>query len=356
MSCSNCFNGCAEIVSDQCVRYTGIDIPVLGIKSGDSLSYVEQALITFLTSTLDGSGIKPTIDPTIICNLVKQYLPTCEDLTVTNILTALIKAACDLQTQTFTNLTSINTINGQIATIEANYNLTCDYITDVTPSVTPSSGTHAVLQATIDALCAFILDVEAHYVLLVDLPGLIQDYLNTLYPPTQQYTKMIPYVAVPYFGSVANFDSTGAGFANLGYDKIYLCNGNNSTPDLRGRVLVGAIQGMYGGPLAPAVDPNFSFYNPNYAVNDISGTNSIILNTPQLPAHTHGIVDPGHAHTYLKAGTVGVTESLTQGITSGATGITSTATTNISVTSAGGGQPHQNNQPSWACYYIIYIP
>lgn len=45
--CSNCYNGCAEITSDQCIRYTGIDVPVLGIKTGDSLSYVEQALITF---------------------------------------------------------------------------------------------------------------------------------------------------------------------------------------------------------------------------------------------------------------------------------------------------------------------
>lgn len=99
MSCSNCFNGCAEIVSDQCVRYTGIDVPVLGIKNGDSLSFVEQALITFLTSTLDGTGIKIDINPAIICNLVKQHLPTCGDLTVVDFITALIKAACDLQTQ-----------------------------------------------------------------------------------------------------------------------------------------------------------------------------------------------------------------------------------------------------------------
>ena len=50
MSCSNCFNGCAEIVSDQCVKYTGVPVAVLGIQTGDSLSYVEQSLIGFLTS------------------------------------------------------------------------------------------------------------------------------------------------------------------------------------------------------------------------------------------------------------------------------------------------------------------
>jgi len=64
--CSNCYNGCVETTSDQCVRYTGVDVPVLGIQTGDSLSYVEQALITFLTSTLDGSGIILTINPQII--------------------------------------------------------------------------------------------------------------------------------------------------------------------------------------------------------------------------------------------------------------------------------------------------
>ena len=60
---SNCYNGCTEIVSDRCIKYTGIDVPVLGIQTVDSLSYIEQSLITFLTSTLDGTGIKPVIDP-----------------------------------------------------------------------------------------------------------------------------------------------------------------------------------------------------------------------------------------------------------------------------------------------------
>ncbi|BCU97892.1 MAG: hypothetical protein CM15mV19_1420 [uncultured marine virus] len=46
-NCSNCYNGCTEITSDKCVKYTGVDVPILGIKNGDSLSYVEQALITF---------------------------------------------------------------------------------------------------------------------------------------------------------------------------------------------------------------------------------------------------------------------------------------------------------------------
>ena len=56
-NCNNCFNGCTEIVSDRCVKYTGIAIPSLGIQTGDTLSFVEQALSTFLLSALNGTGI-----------------------------------------------------------------------------------------------------------------------------------------------------------------------------------------------------------------------------------------------------------------------------------------------------------
>ena len=121
MSCSNCFNGCTEIVSDRCVMYTGIDIPILGIKEGDSLSFVEQALIEFLTSTLDGSGIKPVIDPQIICDLVKNNLPTCGDLTLNDFLSALIKSACDLQTEVTALTTTVTNINNQLSSSSLQY-------------------------------------------------------------------------------------------------------------------------------------------------------------------------------------------------------------------------------------------
>ena len=40
MSCSNCppdacYNGCVNVISDDCVRYTGADIPALGIQTND---------------------------------------------------------------------------------------------------------------------------------------------------------------------------------------------------------------------------------------------------------------------------------------------------------------------------------
>jgi len=378
MSCSNCFNGCAEIVSDQCVRYTGIDIPVLGIKNGDSLSFVEQALITFLTSTLDGSGIKPDISSTIICNLVKDYLPTCGDLTVVDFLTALIKATCDLQEQVDLIVADIVVINNQLDVIEGDYDVNC------LTGVTAGSGTHAVLQATLDALCAFIVDVETNYVLLADFNTLVADYLAGLPSSTLVSQKMVPYVAYEYYGSLTQFDATGKGIGD--WDKIYLCNGLNGTPDRRGVVAVGAISSVPGGPLPSATNPASSPFNPNYAfAGPIVGSNSVTLNANQIPSHVHDntlvFTNPDHTHFTFTANSLVSGAAIITSTTSPAYQLTGAAdfsynmvgnnvTPTIGLTSpsksaltitltnvvAGGNQAHANNQPAIAAYYIMYRP
>jgi len=372
MSCTNCYGGCTQIISDQCVKYTGIDVPILGIQNGDSLSVVEQSLITFLTSVLDGTGIKPTIPSEIICSLVSQYLPTCEDLTEVDLFKALIQAACDLQTQ-------ITTQKNRIDVIEADYTLDC------LTGVGVSDGTHAILQAVITKLCsvstdlaALALNVSTNYVALSDLNTLIQAYLNSIAPGSQQYLKMVPYTILPYYGSLGNFDGTGAGIGD--WIKIYLCNGLNGTPDLRGRVPVGAIVSAPGGALAPAVNPGSSAFNPNYALGDtVYGVNSVTLVTNQLPVHAHGITDPGHTHFVAvnnptDTGNVTISASyplsmrrdvadnndytlLSNTTGTANVGLSSFSTTGISSTDvAGGGLAHDNKQPALAVYFIIYIP
>ena len=364
MSCSNCFNGCSEIVSDRCVRYTGVDVPVLGIKTGDSLSYVEQALIEFLTSTLDGSGIKPDIDPNIICNLVKQYLPTCGDLTVTDLLTALIKAACDLQTQ-------VTAIVAQLAVIEAPYNVGC------LTGVTSTSGTHAILQAVITKLCtletsltALALNVSTNYVAISDINDYIAAYLASLNPGGNVAYKdrMLPYTAVEYYGSLAFFDATGAGQGD--WDRIFLCNGLNGTPDKRGRVPVGAIQNVPGGPLDAAVNPltpTTGGFNPNYALYDKTGLNYNILGIQEIPSHTHVLnvsstISPNpHNHGYTGSVGNGWPDGADDCCNTYVKGskiedITLTVNTTGSIDPNGGGKPHDNKQPALACYYVMYIP
>lgn len=352
MSCSNCYNGCSEIISDQCVKYTGVDIPLLGIKNGDSLSYITQSLVGFLSSTLDGSGIKIDIPQNVYCTLVSQYLPVCGDISLIDILTALIKASCSLQTQ-------IDDINTTLSILNASYTTSC------LSGVDSTSKTHAVLQAVITKLCsidsdltALTLDVSTNYVKLSDLNALIAAYLSSLTPgTTQQYLKMIPYTAMEYYGSLSNFDGSGKGISGLGWDKIYLCNGNNGTPDKRGRVGVGVIQGVGGGAMNPNVDPAFST-NPNYTLGMLQGINAVTLTSTQIPAHSHTITDPGHSHT--------ITGYVGGGSHSFAAGSgnfwyldpkTSTEFTGITGTNSfGGGLSHTNIQPVLACYYIIYLP
>ena len=376
-TCSNCYNGCTEIVSDRCVKYTGIDVPVLGIKTGDSLSFVEQALITFLVSTLDGTGIKIDLGTTVVCNLVQKYLPTCGDLTIVDISKALIQAACDLQEQVDVIVADIVVINDKIDVIEADYDVKC--LTVVTPSITPSSGTHAILQATIDTLCALVLDLNTNYVRYDELDELIQAYLD-MSSSGAISNRMVPYAVVPYFGPITFFNSLGAGTGD--WNRIFLCNGLNGTPDLRGRALTGAIVGVPGPTMSPVVDPTVSSANPNYSLYDNAGANQITLQDTQIPLHTHAntatavSTSPPHTHSTIAKNSGVVSHDVSsafyhQGSTwsnagtsdikdSGIQDSTVTVDTVVTLTNApgpvGGGLPHANIQPVTACYYIMYIP
>ena len=380
-NCSNCYNGCTEIVSDKCVKYTGIDVPVLGIQTGDSLSFVEQALITFLTSTLDGTGIKIDIDPEIICALVQEYLPTCGDITAVDLFNALIKAACDLQEQ-------IDAVVAELAILNADYDIDC------LTGVTSSSDTHAIVQAVITKLCdvsadlvALAIDLDTNYVKLSDLNDLIQAYLDSIAPPTNKaYRTMVPYVAYEYYGPLSNFPTNADDLSTTGqgtgyWEKVYLCNGSNGTPDKRGRVAVGVIQGVGGGALNPNVDNSFPG-NPNYTIGMLQGTNTITLTASQIPSHTHlntlVFNNPDHTHFTVggNANNSAITAStsissgaalggnssytLTQGTVPATAGLTSPSKSNLTIeytnVAAGGGLSHNNIQPVIAAYYIMYIP
>ncbi len=374
-NCSNCYNGCAEIVSDQCVKYTGVDVPALGIEKGDSLSYVEQALITFLAATLDGTGIAIEIDDDLYCELVSQYLQECSTVTALDLFKALVQAACNLQEQ-------IDVINETLDTLNADYDVYC------LDGVTDASDTHDVVQAVIVKLCeldvsltALALDVDTNYVKIAELNAYIQAYLDSIAETTRYSSRMVPYTPIPYIGSlVGAFDITGAGLADTAWEDIYICNGENGTPDLRGRVVVGAIAGVPGGALDSEVDPASSPFNTNYSLGTTAGTNSITLITTQIPVHDHTLTDPGHTHVLaveyeedaieLGAGDYLATlrnngdgdENAYQLMSAQGSGDdpdvgqVATSTTGITLADAGGGEAHANFQPAYATYFIIYIP
>ena len=353
MSCTNCFNGCTEITSDKCVKYTGADIPALGIQNGDTLEFVEQTLAQFLISTLNGTGIKPIVDLEGVCSIVANNIPPCVGCagpTLNDLLQALIDSACDLQDL-------VNNVTNNLEILEGPYNEGC-----LTVEETTFSNTHNVLQAVITQLCELQADFDQ---LLIDLP-------NT-------------YVAYPWFAPSLTglFDGTGAGITSGEYENVYLCNGGNpGVPDLRGRVLAGVTNGMGGNTLPPDVNPQSNpTFNPNYTLGTSFGTNFVILETSQIPTHTHIVTveDAKHAHftTALGAGPFIYPPNSTNPIvwnrdyddtgtyrlsgTSGAlatVGLSSLSESNITVSleDTGQSQAHQNNQPTIGCYYIMYIP
>ena len=374
MSCQNCYNGCTDIIPDKCTKYTGNNVPELGIENGDSLFSVQQSIFSFLLSVIDGTSIKPEINQEFICEKISQYLGE-QELTLPNIINAILQTACDLQTQ-------VTNVKNSVDTINTAYTLNC------VSGVTDNTNTHEVLQAVITKLCnvntvltALSLNVSTNYVKLSELNNLIAAYLSGGSTSIKLYNKMIPYTVVEFYGNLSEkFDSTGAGLGD--WEKIYLCNGNNGTPDKRGRVSVGTTTGMGGGTLDSAVDPSVSG-NPIYSLGTKYGTNTVVLSTAQIPSHNHlattTVIVSDHFHNiagaagsnipltsstpistevrggsqYIEYSISGTSNAATLGKTSVAT---ISASANTSVGANGGGLGHNNVQPSIACYYIMYIP
>lgn len=366
MGCTNCFNGCGDTTSDQCIKYTGNTIPELGITQGDSLLAVENVLTSFLLTIMDGSSIIPTLSVDHICNIVKQYLPDSGVITLNDIVSGLIKSICDIQTE-------INVINAELLSLNSDYTIPSNPILGpCLTGVTTSSDTHNIVQAVIYKLCSLNIDLysltqdlHTNYVLIDEINTYIQDYLNSIHTESLMNSKMVPYSIIPFYPTPAflagKFDITGAGLGN--WSKIYLCNGQNGTPDKRGRVDVGATN-MGLTAFNPAVDPNIPG-NPTYNQGTLQGSNTITLSLSQTPNHTHAatvtVTDPGHTHLFNKTNDMtSSSPSATSGIGINSTQSTLPSTTGISVSvvnaAQGGGGAHNNIQPSLGVLYIMYIP
>jgi hypothetical protein len=116
-----------------------------------------------------------------------------------------------------------------------------------------------------------------------------------------------------------------------------LCNGNNGTPDLRDRFVVGA--------------------GSTYAVDATGGSADATLPTH---THTNTVTDPGHTHTYDDVGRTAFAFGSTAGpdfnsTTATTSTTTNTQTTGISVTidNAGTSGTNANLPPYYALCYIM---
>lgn len=116
-------------------------------------------------------------------------------------------------------------------------------------------------------------------------------------------------------------------------------SGDGSTtfalPDCRGRV-IGAI-GSGSGLTARSLGANV-------------GAETHTLTISEMPSHTHGITDPGHTHSYVNntnnQSTDNAFATQTSADDSDLAATTGSSTTGITVNSAGGGNAHNNMQPT----------
>lgn len=369
--CSNCFNGCGDIISDKCVKYTGtnMDLNMIEgqVETGDSLLMVLQTFFDWMSEFNNGDGVIPNLDYGAMCPYLSDQIPNGNDSTLNVVLQAIADSICDIELRE-------RNLEQAMDLLEANYNIACLDI------VSPSSGTHDILQAVIDKLCQIELDLTAltlelhtNYVQISDIDTYIQDFIDNSPTTTLINSKMVPYIAYPYFGpTLGNFDITGAGIGD--WVKVYLCNGIHNTPDLRGRVIVGATT-MGSNPFSPAVDPGVAG-NPTYTLNTAFGANNVALNINQMPSHTHAasivINDPGHQHNVAirnrdtidgGSGTDGYIVLFESNETIARTAVTGLIGTglpgeNVFVSNAvtGSNQAHPNVQPVLAGNFIMYIP
>ena len=197
---------------------------------------------------------------------------------------------------------------------------------------------------------------------------------------------------MPYFGDGSNLSDvpgvpSGAiilwsGASNAIPSGYALCDGNNNTPDLRNRFIVGAGSGS------------------SYSVGNTGGSNTVTLSTSQIPAHSHttnnhshnasvsdpghghsvSVSDPGHSHNtsvtgaklfpgyggahvpYGGAGGYPGTHFNMSNANTGISANASNANTSISVSTGnanpstnntGGGGSHENRPPYYALCYIM---
>lgn len=120
----------------------------------------------------------------------------------------------------------------------------------------------------------------------------------------------------------------------------YLCDGNNSTPDLRNKFVIAA----------NADDSGTAKTSVTGSATQSGGSKDAIV-----VSHTHTITDPGHNHTYNRDSL----DNLDGGPFSRRSGTgadsntTSTATTGITIDSSGSSGTNANLPPYYALAYIM---
>ena len=133
---------------------------------------------------------------------------------------------------------------------------------------------------------------------------------------------------MPYFGDGSNLTSVPgvpvggiimwSGATNNIPTGWALCDGQNGTPNLQDRFIVGA--------------------GSSYNVNDTGGAADVTLTIDQIPSHNHTYNRPNYT---------------TYSFTGGGGSQRSQSSSSVNTGSKGGGQSHENRPPYYALAYIM---
>jgi len=295
-------------IPDKGIKYTGPAIPALGICTGDFLNELEAIILAKLLDFMEGKGINIPDINLEECPFIQEFVLCCaQDKSLTRLLDILFKAVCSLKS----DLTVLEDRVNEILNIT--FNMRC-----LTVSV-PTIGN--VINEIIREFCLLKTRVEVIEATLIDLQTQIDNIANSL---TETITELInsivderignyllnnvfscngfglsksgtgataqlqfngmvpPMCPIPYLGSLTNFDNTGAGLPNKGYCGWFICNGLNSTPDMRGYTFASATTNVTGN----ALDARVSSYPTN--MGDKNGEQKHILITSELPSSGSG--------------------------------------------------------------------
>ena len=225
---------------------------------------------------------------------------------------------------------ALNTLNELAAAIgdDANFSTT---ITNSIGTKMPLSGGTFTGNVTTQSI---IPDADSSRNIGASSVRFANGYFDTLYGDGSNLTGITSFLS----GMIIMYNSTSA---PSGW---YLCDGNNGTPDLRDRFIVGA--------------------GSSYSQGNTGGANSVTLSESQIPSHDHdssvSVSDPGHNHrlrggaddadsgSYIAAGDNGSylpsarMEQATTGIS-----------VSVSIHNEGGGGSHENRPPYYALTFIM---
>lgn len=350
-------------ISSDDVIYQGEPYATLDICTGDTITEVETAIINkILNLTSDGKDITLKDLVLSVCADIEALVGT--NVNVLTVLQAILQYSCAQSTK----INNLSTIIGSgsldfkcitapssfsvVNSLQAFINAHCDLQTQVTAISNSNNSTTIINNSILNALNG-LLSTPGGNGLKKTVNGTTVNYSLVGLPP--------PFSYIPYGGPLTNFDSSGKGLNGTNCEGWYLCNGNNGTPDMRGFIPVGAVQGVPGGALSPLVDPT-NDASMNYSLGQTGGAVKQVLNSSQIPSHTHTVNDPGHTHNFnvltyqlrVQEGGGYVLSNSPQNY--GQTSIniaTTNSSTGITINpSTGGGQPIDVRQPYRAVNYI----